>query len=347
MCAPRARGLAPSRVFLLYRTDNRLPTPPRTAPSWVSAGVLANDRINPNIGDVPLESVNVVAMKDLVAQMVKGGLSPKSVGNYSQIVKMVVASATNGQGEELYPRKWNNKLIRMPKVNKKKQRTPSFTGEVVTDIVQRTEEEKYRVLFALLASSGLRFGEALGIDIKNISPDCSNIKIVEKAWGSEVQDRLKTESGEREIDLHSSMAKMLRDYMEKRTHEKWASKTNLLFASRNGKPLHQSNVLRRKLHPVLAALGQPKCGVHAFRRFRNTYLRNFTATPPGLLQFWMGHSGEGMSDLYDKIKLNVAFRKKVAEQAGLGFELPSKIIVIGRNGRKLKSAHDLEMTATA
>lgn len=106
------------------------------------------------------KSVNVVAMKDLVAQMVKGGLSPKSVGNYSQIVKMVVASATDEQGEEVYPRKWNNKLIRMPKVNKKKQRTPSFTGEVVTDIVQRTEEEKYRVLFALLASSGLRFGEA-------------------------------------------------------------------------------------------------------------------------------------------------------------------------------------------
>src|SRR5207302_7914617 len=45
MCALRARGLAPSRVFLLYRTDNRLPTPPRTAPSWVSAGVLANDSI--------------------------------------------------------------------------------------------------------------------------------------------------------------------------------------------------------------------------------------------------------------------------------------------------------------
>src|SRR5207237_9940733 len=43
MCALRARGLAPSRVFLLYRTDNRLPTPPITAPSWISAGVLAND----------------------------------------------------------------------------------------------------------------------------------------------------------------------------------------------------------------------------------------------------------------------------------------------------------------
>src|SRR5436853_3437381 len=43
--------------------------------------------IKPNIRDMPLESVNAVAMKDLVAKMVKGGLSPKSVGNYSQIVK--------------------------------------------------------------------------------------------------------------------------------------------------------------------------------------------------------------------------------------------------------------------
>src|ERR1700747_3417220 len=42
MGAPRARRLAPSRVFLLYQTDNRLPTPSRTTPPWVSAEVLAN-----------------------------------------------------------------------------------------------------------------------------------------------------------------------------------------------------------------------------------------------------------------------------------------------------------------
>src|SRR6266566_3718847 len=49
---------------------------------------------------------------------------------------------------------------------------------------------------------------------------------------------------------------------------------------------------------------------------------------------WSGHAG--------------IFRQgSVVEKAGLGFELPSKIIVIGRNGRKLESARDLEMTATA
>ena len=51
MCAPRARGLAPSRAFLLYRTD--LPTLPRTAPFCVSAEVLANHRPYPELQSYP------------------------------------------------------------------------------------------------------------------------------------------------------------------------------------------------------------------------------------------------------------------------------------------------------
>jgi hypothetical protein len=57
--------------------------------------------INPNIGDIPLEGVNNLEVKNLVTVMCDGGLSPKSVENYVQVVKMVVASAVNEQGEEL------------------------------------------------------------------------------------------------------------------------------------------------------------------------------------------------------------------------------------------------------
>ena len=196
---------------------------------------------------------------------------------------------------------WDHEYIEMPVVNPQKQRRPSFTGDVVTAIVENTDEQKYRVLFALLASSGLRFGEALGLNINNISPDCSTIKIVQKAWGSEVQDRLKTVRGEREVDLHPDMAGMLREFIGDRN-------SGLLFVSRRGRPLHQSSVLRRKLHPILAKLGQPKCGVHAFRRFRNTYLRNFTATPPGVLQFWMGRRGYVRPLRQDQIERGVSQR---------------------------------------
>src|SRR5438876_6318624 len=71
------------------------------------------------------------------------------------------------------------------------------------------------------------------------------------------------------------------------------------------------------------------CGAHAFPRFRNTYLRNYTSTPPGVYRFWMGHAsgkpertGETMSDRYDKAEHERAVRKEGAERAGLGFKLP-------------------------
>lgn len=337
------------------RYRKRKPVAPSTLATWAYA---LEKWINVNIGDLPLDSINNAALKSLVNKMNEGSLSPKSISNYAQIVKMVMKSVRDEKGQRLFNVQWDHEYIDMPLV--KTQRQPSFTGEVVTGILREIGEEKYCVLFALCASAGLRFGEALGIDMKNVSPDCSTIKIVEKAWGSAVHDFLKTANGEREVDLHPSMAAMLREYISGRANAKHNAERNcgLLFCSRNGKPLHQSNLLRRKLHPVLAKLGQPKCGMHAFRRFRNTYLRNFTTTPPGLIKFWMGHAGEGMSDLYDKIKEDVAFRKEVAEKASLGFQLPSPKCVeakkfaskkrsIGPNGPKFKSTPVLEMAATA
>src|SRR5580704_12395416 len=86
---------------------------------------------------------------------------------------------------------------------------------------------------------------------------------------------------------------------------------------------------------------------HAFRRFRDTYLKNYTPTPLGLINFWLGWAGEGMSNLYDKIRHDVEFRKEVAEKAGLGFELPTKVVAIGPNGAKTESKSVLQLPASA
>jgi integrase len=93
-----------------------------------------------------------------------------------------------------------------------------------------------------------------------------------------------------------------------------------------------TNIIRRHLHKALGELkyvnpytGTHKAGNHAFRRFRNTYLRNYTDCPEGLYKYWLGHAGRDMSDLYDKIKEDVTFRRKWAERCGFGFELPSVV----------------------
>jgi hypothetical protein len=67
--------------------------------------------------------------------------------------------------------------------------------------------------------------------------------------------------------------------------------------------------------------GTHKAGNHAFRRFRNAFLRNYTDCPEGLYKYWLGHAGKDMSDLYDKIKEDIQFRKKWAERCGFGFRV--------------------------
>jgi len=68
-----------------------------------------------------------------------------------------------------------------------------MTGDVVTDVIALAKKKQHRMFFVLCASASLRHGEALGIDIKNISPDCSTINICQKAWPASrfLEDRKK------------------------------------------------------------------------------------------------------------------------------------------------------------
>jgi Phage integrase family len=268
----------------------------------------------PNIGDIPLSSVNNLAARNVVTIMTEAGLSPKMCNNVIQVLKMVVASAVNENGEEVHPRTWNHEFMDLPEV--KNQRQPSHSVDTMTAIAAGSKGRE-QMLYVLLAASGMRFGEALGLEIdKHISDGCSTLIIRQKAWNGHVQLFLKTENGIRDIDLHPDVAAMLKRYVGDRT-------SGFLFESKNGFPLLQSNVLRLSLHQLLKKLGQSKAGAHAFRRFRTTWLRKQHA-PEDLIRFWLGWSNRSVADVYSKLKDDVAFRRKVAEQAGIGFELPAE-----------------------
>ncbi len=95
---------------------------------------------------MPLASVNNLAVKELVSHMAVAGFSPKTMRNYVQVVKMVVASAVNEQGEEIYPRKWNHEFIDLPQVAN--QRTPTFTVDEIPKIVLAADGQLLLFLFA-------------------------------------------------------------------------------------------------------------------------------------------------------------------------------------------------------
>jgi hypothetical protein len=89
------------------------------------------------------------------------------------------------------------------------------------------------------------FENKCGIEIEingHISGDFSTLYVRQKAWHGGIQPFLKTESGDRDIDLHPSIATMLKNFVGNRT-------AGFLFCSRNSRPLLLTNVLRLSLHP--------------------------------------------------------------------------------------------------
>jgi integrase len=54
-------------------------------------------------------------------------------------------------------------LIQLPVVRKDKQRRPAVTEAELAEILSDVKKRKYVVLFALLAGTGLRIGEALAL----------------------------------------------------------------------------------------------------------------------------------------------------------------------------------------
>jgi integrase len=76
-----------------------------------------------------------------------------------------------------------------------------------------------------------------------------------------------------------------------------ARRSGLLFPSRHGTPLHENNLLRDNLHPLLDRLKIPRAGFHAFRHGRCSFLVR-SDTPRSVIRAWMGHASDAMIDRY-------------------------------------------------
>ncbi|WP_410965196.1 tyrosine-type recombinase/integrase, partial [Salmonella sp. SAL04286] len=83
----------------------------------------------------------------------------------------------------------------------------------------------YAVLFALLAGTGLRIGEALALKVTDLSSDCRALHVRRSIWRSKEQSP-KTPNALRQVDIAETLARVLREWA--------ADKKNYLFTSAVG-----------------------------------------------------------------------------------------------------------------
>jgi len=112
-----------------------------------------------------------------------------------------------------------------------------------------------------------------------------------------------------------SLADMVKEFIGTRT-------SGLLFCTRSGKQILQTDILRDCFHPILKKLEHVKGGFNIFRRFRITELKK-SDCPDALQHFWSGHAPTHVSERYTKLLKDRDYRLEWAEKIGMGFELPA------------------------
>ena len=102
----------------------------------------------------------------------------------------------------------------------------------------------------------------------------------------------KTGNGTRTVAVSSELGVMLREQAPRQR----AKGDSLLFSTRSGKPWDSNLLVKRKLRPLLRALGIPEAGLHAFRHFNASLLCSLRV-PLKVIQERLGHASTGLLTL--------------------------------------------------
>ena len=294
--------------------------------------------LNPILGRYPISEIYNPQLRLVVDSLVAKELAPKTIVTTVGVAKAVVSSAVDLRtGEALYPRTWKAELIDLPIVDPDEQNTPAFSREILTGLAEH-HNPRMRMLFILAGATGARIAELLGLEIdKHISADFRTVTICQQGGRGRIVGRVKQRASRREVDLHPDIAAALKAFLGDRT-------SGFLFTIDQNTPMGYTTV-HSQLHAALKALGYVNvladtnlAGAHAFRRSRDTFLRNETDCPEGIYKFWLGHAvGNDMSELYDKIKRDRKKRLEWATRCGYDFDLPP-VPLYGEQGRDAEAA---------
>jgi integrase len=316
------------------QSRRRNPVRPATARIYQS---YLDAHVVPYLGEMPLNTIENGVAKDFVAHLNSLSLAPSTINSIFNLVTAVVASAMDENGNERFPRRWNRDFIDLPIVNKADADAPIVTPEQVLAACQAADRQQQAML-VLLAASGLRVGELLALqghsttyvsyrtnsfissDIikteRNLKgtygfsywdPEKALICVKSTLVRGKIEPQPKTDAGNREIDLHPDVNKFLL--------ASGLPETGYLFQSSRG-----GRVRVETAYDQLEDVGITE-GFHAFRRFRATHLESQNV-PRSLTGYWLGHSGNSITDRYIKIGQDLETRRDWAARAGYGFELP-------------------------
>jgi integrase len=143
-----------------------------------------------------------------------------------------------------------------------RQEVKVFSREQLAAVLAMAPD-RHRLLFELLASTGLRISEAIALQRLHLQLDGSEPEVcIRRAIVRERIEPPKSKYGRREVRLPAPLAAKLRAHLAAQPDQ---DSTALAFPNEGGGALDPNNLRRRVLKPLVEEVDAPWAGFHTFR----------------------------------------------------------------------------------
>lgn len=190
----------------------------------VNREVVLRLHVLPHLGSRAMASVRPTDVQGLVKRLSET-LAPATVAGVLKIVRQVFAAAVDDRVIAHSP---------AAKVRPPKGATPAITVPTVDEVTAMRDAlpEHYRALVVLLAGSGLRIGEALGLDVGHVDFLRRTVSVERQRHRDGTLGPTKTEASVRVVPIGQAVV----DELARHLHDRTSVQTDPLFLTEYGKP---------------------------------------------------------------------------------------------------------------
>jgi integrase len=236
---------------------------------------LVDQHIKPGVGTIPLQKLTGGHLNALYSKMLdkkgrkdgKGGLSPRTVSYAHAVIHRALRDAV----------RWN----RLPRNVADSADPPKATKPPIRrwdaaqlrDFLKRMNEDRLYAAYLLIATTGMRRGEAFGLRWQDVDFEAGQLSVRQTliAPGYKVQfSKPKTAKGNRSIALDPTTVAVLKAHRKAQIAERlalgadYADTGGLVFTELDGSPVNPVKFSKQFERAVKAA-GLPRVPLHGLR----------------------------------------------------------------------------------
>ncbi len=224
---------------------------------------VAMDFLGGHSGRRPLGSVMPEHIEAFVDHLYESGHNPVTVRRYMVPLRAMLSQAVRERRIKTNPASdvplLPSDMSLLPDTTDEQEKMKALSSEQTAALIAAVPASQ-RLLVTVIACTGLRISEALGLRWRDIDRQAGEVRVRQAVVGGKI-GKPKTKRSRRSIPVGDDL---MRDLLAQRLAAKHSGDDDLVFGTRSGKPVHLTSCYDW-LIPAVEAAGVPWARFHALR----------------------------------------------------------------------------------